>query len=217
VWLVEQAPDPDRWYTVREVRLDGTPTSPARTLPLGHTPRAGVPGGLLISTIGGHGGLAVWEPATGRTRPLAPASAALVAARGGLVAWSAGGRVHLTDVRSGRDRAVAALPGTASTAAAGAFSPDGALLAVITAPAVGGSELVLVDVSGASAKSVEGAQGILSDGCDPCLSWAPAGRDLVFARVGPTFGVGVYRLGAPSATVLPLEVPGVFPPSLLAL
>jgi hypothetical protein len=218
MWLVEQAPDPDRWFTVREIRLDGTPTSPARTLPLGRIPRAGVPGGLLISALGEAGGLLVWEPVTGRTRLLAPSGASFVAARDAVVAWSAGGRLHLTDVRSGQDRTVAALPGAAGFDPVGAFSPDGAMLAVITVPAAfAASALVLVDLRRGSVRRVEGAEGALSGGCDPCLSWSPAGDDLFFARVGPTFGVGAYRLGAPRATVLPFEVPGVSPPSLLVL
>jgi hypothetical protein len=218
MWLVEQAPDPDRWFTLREVRLDGTPTSPARTLPLGRIPRAGVPGGLLISALGKAGGLMIWEPITGRTRLLAPSGASFVAARDAVVAWSAGGRLHLTDVRSGQDRTIAALPGTAGFDAIGAFSPDGAMLAVITVPAAfAASALVLVNVRRGSVRRVEGTEGALSGGCDPCLSWSPAGHDLFFARVGPTFGVGAYRLGAPRATMLPLEVPGVSPPSILAL
>jgi hypothetical protein len=218
MWLVDQAPDPDRWFTVSEVRLDGTPTSPARTLPLGRIPRAGVPGGLLISALGKAGGLLVWEPVTGRTRLLAPSGASFLAARNAVVAWSAGGRLHLTDARSGQDQIVAALPGTAGFDAVGAFSPDGAMLAVITVPAAfAASALVLVDLRRGSVRRVEGAEGALSGGCDPCLSWSPAGDDLFFARVGPSFGLGAYRLGAPRATMLPLEVPGVSPPSLLAL
>jgi hypothetical protein len=218
VWLVEQAPDPDRWFTVREVGRDGTPTSPAATLPLGRTPRAGVVGGLLISAIGEAGGLAVWEPATGRTRTLAPGGASFVAARGDLVAWMAGGRLHLTDLPSGHDRVIVGLPGTAGFNAVGAFSPDGGTLAALTAPStLGASALALIDVRRASVRQVDGSAGALSGGCDPCLSWSPAGHDLIFARVGPTFGVGSYRLGAPRATVLPLQVPGVSPPSVLAL
>jgi hypothetical protein len=218
VWLVEQAPDPDRWFTVREVGLDGTPISPAATLPLGRTPRAGVAGGLLISTIGEPAGLVIWEPATGRTRPLAPGDASFVAARGGLVAWSAGGRLHLTELPSGRDRVIVGPPGMAGFDAVGEFSPDGGTLAALTVPQTSGASAVaLVDVRRASVRQVEGSAGALSGGCDPCLSWSPAGHDLIFARVGPSFGVGGYRLGARRATVLPLQVPGVSPPSVLAL
>jgi hypothetical protein len=216
-WLVEQTPDPDRWFTVREVRLDGKPTTPARTLPLGRTPLAGVPGGLLISALGENGGLAVWEPVTGRTRPLATGGGSFVAAGDGLVAWTAGGRLHLTDMRGGRDRVIAALTGMAGVEAAGAFSPDRGMLALTVPSAAGASALVLADVHSARLSRVEGADLVLSGGCDPCLSWSPAGHELFFARVGPTFGVGVYRLGASRATLLPLQVPGVSAPSVLAL
>jgi len=57
------------------------------------------------------------------------------------------------------------------------------------------SALVLVDLRRGSVRRVEGAEGALSGGCDPCLSWSPAGDDLFFARVGPSFGLGAYRLG----------------------
>jgi hypothetical protein len=233
VWLVQETGDPGRWFRVREVALAPSPATPAAgwsraaspspaspgargTLPLGRRPVAGTAGGLLVHVVGPAGGLAVWDPRTGRLgrRLAAGTPLAVVAARGRAVAWVEGSALHLGDLASGRDRVVPPPPGSDGFAAPGAFSPDGRTLAAITR--VGFSTrpaLALVAVERAAAVRVTGSEGALSDRCSPCLAWAPAGDWVFFSRLGPGFAVGAYRLGRPQAVTVPVEVPGSFPPS----
>jgi hypothetical protein len=49
------------------------------------------------------------------------------------------------------------------------------------------------------------------------MSWSPTGAWLFFARLGPTFGVGVHRPAGARAASLRLDVPGGNPPSMVAL
>jgi hypothetical protein len=226
IWLVEQTGDPDRWFRVREVALD-SPTaavpaaapaaSPApATLPLGQRPVAGAPGGLLVQAAGPAGGLAVWDPRTGRLdRRLAGAAPeTVVAASGRQAAWVEGSVLHLGDLVTGRGRVVPP-PGGDGFAGPGAFSPDGRTLAAVTR--VGFSTrpaLALVDVDRASAVLVRGSEGALADRCSPCLAWAPAGDWVFFNQLGPGFGIGAYRLGRARAVTVPVDVPGSLPPSV---
>lgn len=219
VWLVEQTGDPDRWFRVREVALDGPAGRAAvvarGVLPLGWRPVAGVPGGLLVDVVGRGGGLAVWSPRTGRASlALRAAAPVVMAASGRTVAWVEGATLHLGDLASGRARVVPPPAGSEGFAPAGAFSPDGRLLAAITR--VGFSTrpaLALVRVDQGAAVRVAGSEGALSDRCSPCLAWAPAGDWVFFNRLGPGFGIGAYRLDHPPAATL-FDVPGSFPPSL---
>jgi hypothetical protein len=223
VWLVEETGDPDRWFRVREVALGSlggagvaAERSGAATLPLGRRPVAGAPGGLLVHLVGPGGGLAVWDPRTGRLgrRLAAGTPLTVVAASGRAVAWVEGSALHLGDLDTGRDRVVPPPPGIDGFAAPGAFSPDGRTLAAITS--VGFSTrpaLALVAVDRAAAVRVTGSDGALSDRCAPCLAWAPAGDWVFFSRLGPGFGIGAYRLGRARAVTVPVDVPFSFPPS----
>jgi hypothetical protein len=186
------------------------------TLPLERRPVAGAPGGLLVHVVGPAGGLAVWNPRTGRLGRRLGAWTPLnvVAARGSAVAWVEGSALHLGDLASGRDRVVPPPAGTDGFATPGAFSPDGWTLAAVTR--VGFTTrpaLALVDTALASAVRVPGSDGALSDRCSPCLAWAPAGDWVFFSRIGPGFGIGAYGLGAPRAMTVPVELPFAFPPS----
>jgi hypothetical protein len=220
VWLVEQTGDPDRWFRVREVAVHrpatNAPAVARGVLPLGRRPVAGVHGGLLVDLAGRGGGLAVWNPRTGKASlRLRAAAPAVVAASGGTVAWVEGATLHLGDLASGRSRVVPPPAGSEGFAPAGAFSPDGRVLAAVTR--VGFSTrpaLALVSVGRGAAERVAGSEGALSDRCSPCLAWAPAGDWLFFNRLGPGFRIGAYRLDHPAAAAVPLDVPGSFPPSL---
>jgi hypothetical protein len=228
VWLVEQTGDPDRWFRVREVAVGGdrpgravavaAPPVVARgMLPLGERPVAGSPGGLLVDVVGPGGGLAVWDPRTGRLRHRfdAVSPVTVVAASGRMVAWVEGPTLRLGDLGSGRNRVVAAPSGSGGFAPAGAFSPDGRVLAAITR--VGFSTrpaLALVTVDRGAAVRVDGSEGALANGCSPCLAWTAAGDWVFFNRLAPGFGIGAYRLDRPRAVTVPLDIPGAFPPSL---
>jgi hypothetical protein len=222
VWLVEETGDPDRWFRVREVapgRAAAAAPAAGGALPLGRRPVAATPGGLLVQLVGPVGGLAIWDPATGRLgRRLAGGTPpTVVAASGRAVAWVEGSALHLADLMSGRDRMVAPPAGSEGFAAPGAFSPDGRTLAAVTR--VGFSTrpaLALVAVDRASAVRVAGSDGALSDRCSPCLAWAPAGDWVFFSRLGPGFAIGAYRLGRARAVTVPVDVPGSYPPSFAA-
>ena len=224
VWLVEETGDPDRWFRVREVEVNAPPGPPrglARgTLPLSRRPVAAVPGGLLLNVVGPGGGLAVWDPRTGRLRHRFDAHSPLtvVAVSGDAVAWVEATTLRLGDLAGGRARVVAAPSGSDGFAPAGAFSPDGRLLAAVTnAGLATRPALALVRVDQGQAMRVEGSEGALADRCSPCLAWAPAGDWVFFNRLGPVWSIGAYRLGHPSAARVPLDVPGSFPPSLQTL
>ena len=220
VWLVTETGDPERWFRLREVDLRRRAAAGARgVLPLGRRPVAGVPGGLLVHELGGGGGLAVWDPVTGKLgrRLASGATPTAVAARGRAVAWVEGAVLHLGDLASGRDLVVAPPAGTDGFAAPGAFSPDGRTLAAVTRAGFSTRPaLALVAVDRAAAVRVAGSDGALSDRCSPCLAWAPAGDWVFFSRLGPGFGIGAYRLGRPRAVTVPVEVPFSFPPSFAA-
>jgi hypothetical protein len=242
VWLVEETGDPERWFRLREVDLGrslpggaGAVARPAGSaspgsvpsasitrgvLPLGRRPVAAAPGGLLVHEVGTGGGLAVWDPRTGRLGRRLPAAATLtaVAAHGHVVAWVDGAALHLGDLASGRDRVVPPPPGTDGFAAPGAFSPDGRTLAAVTRSGFSTRPaLALVAVDRAAAVRVTGSDGALSDRCSPCLVWAPAGDWVFFSRLGPGFGIGAYRLGRPRAVTVPVDVPYSLPPSFAAV
>jgi len=220
VWLVEETGDPERWFRLRELDLGRSlarGAGPARgVLPLERRPVAAVPGGLLVHQLGDGGGLAVWDPRTGRLGRRLAAGATLtgVAARGRAVAWVEGAVLHLGDLTTGRDRVVAPPPESDGFAAPGAFSPDGRTLAAVTRSGFSTRPaLALVTVDRTAAVRVAGSDGALSDRCSPCLAWAPAGDWVFFSRLGPGFGIGAYRLGRPGAVTVPVEVPFSFPPS----
>jgi hypothetical protein len=224
VWLVEETGDPERWFRVREVNVDRSPAPPrplARgTLPLSWRPVAAAPGGLLLDVAGPGGGLAVWDPRTGRLRhrfdTRSPVTVAAVS--GGTVAWVEATTLRLGDLAGGRPRVVAAPAGSDGFALAGAFSPDGRVLAAVTEVGFASRPaLALIRVDRGQAVRVEGSEGALADRCSPCVAWAPAGDWVFFIRLGPGFGIGAYRLGQPSAARVPLDVPGSFPPSLQTL
>ena len=223
VWLVEETGDPQRWFRMREVQVGG-PAAPARplarTLQLSRRPVAAAPGGLLLDVVGPGGGLAVWDPRTGRLRHRfdTQSPVTVVAVSGGTVAWVEATTLHLGDLANGRRRMVAAPTGSDGFAPAGAFSPDGRVLAAVTeAGFAARPALALVRLDRGQAVRVDGSEGALADRCSPCVAWAPAGDWVFFNRLGPGFGIGAYHLGHPSAARVPLDVPGSFPPSLQTL
>jgi hypothetical protein len=178
---------------------------------------AAAPGGLLLDVAGPGGGLTEWDPRSGRRRHRFDAAApvAVMAVAGRMVAWVEGSTLRLGDLAGGPGRVVKAPAGSDGFAPAGAFSPDGQVLAAVTR---GGfatrPALALVPVHRDSAVTVAGSEGALADRCAPCVAWTPAGNWVFFNRLGPGFGIGAYRLERPRAVTVPVDVPGPFPPSL---
>jgi hypothetical protein len=112
-------------------------TEPVRLSVTGF-PAIGIPGGLAVET---DSGVALWDAATGEVRQRLGSGSGFVSdAKGPLLAWcDTCTEVHITNVETGEDVVVPALPGGGAfqTYAFGArsarFSPDGQYLATLVA------------------------------------------------------------------------------------
>jgi len=118
--------------TAREVSVTGAPLGPRLRLPAGYVIDQATDRGLLLAAVAHRSGTTtyqLWNPATARADRR---FTGVVAASPREVAWAAGCapvcRVRVLDVVTGRQTTIG-LPG-ASSAANGAFSPDGAFLAI---------------------------------------------------------------------------------------
>ena len=138
--------------------------------------------------------LLVWSPRSGRVVRRMP-GASVLSARGGRVAWCRGrcAQVHLAGREGDRVRS---LPAPGFT---GAFSPDGALLAV----ALANGRLALLDVLSGSVREVPGVR--LAGGSG-ALAWAPDGDWLFFSA--PRGRLMAYRPSSEQLEVLPARPPG---------
>ena len=218
VWLVEETGDPDRWFRVREVEVDGPAT--ARRWPAAPCRSAGArwPGRPAACCWTWSGRAGAWPSGTpgpgGCGIAAGSRTGTVVAASGGTVAWVEGATLHLGDLAGGRPRVVPPRrqrrlrpAGRLLTrrAGAGRRHPRSALDPSRAGPGQGRPG------RGGAGGRVGGA---LSDRCSPCVAWAPAGDWVFFNRLGPGFGIGAYRLDHPPAATVPLDVPGSFPPSL---
>jgi len=118
--------------TAQEVSVTGAPLGPQLRLPVGYVIDQATGRGLLLASVAHRSGTTtyqLWNPATARAdRRLT----GVVAASAREVAWAAGCapvcRVQVLNVVTGRLTTIE-LPG-ASSAASGAFSPDGDFLAI---------------------------------------------------------------------------------------
>ena len=118
--------------TAREVSVTGAPLGRQLRLPAGYVIDQATDRGLLLAAVAHRSGTTtyqLWNPATARADRR---FTGVIAASAREVAWAAGCapvcRVRVLDVVTGRQTTIG-LPGT-SSAANGAFSPDGALLAI---------------------------------------------------------------------------------------
>ncbi|HMJ02065.1 MAG TPA: hypothetical protein VK506_03935 [Conexibacter sp.] len=130
VWLGARAPGSHGDWLVRELTIaDAVSTRPPRTAP--PLPILGVVSDGLV--LGGHRSVLVWDPRTGR-RSRATPGPYLLAVRGEQVA-SCGGRCSSALIADGaRGRVVHAPHGARFVPSPGAFSADGARLAVALKP-----------------------------------------------------------------------------------
>ena len=189
---------------VREVAVDGRVTVPDVRPPGGRWPERAVMSGLLVGMR--DGGMLIWDPATrARVRRLPPADYGPTSRN--LIASCPYGRCRalaLTDARSGAVDSVPAPRGTGFEVWSGAFSPDGATLAVPVRSG-GRRRLALVDVGRRTATVVAGSR--VPPGY-VFVAWSAAG-DQVFVSGGARFSnrtLVAYRPGAPRAITLDVEV-----------
>jgi hypothetical protein len=133
VWLTTYAPGANMNTaagTAREAAASGALTRPVR-LPPGYAIVRGTSRGLLLAPVSRPPGAAdkLWDPAASR---VTRAFAGVLAASPGEIAWAppcaARCGVQVLNLATGR-RTVVSVP-AGSTAGSGAFSPDGALLAL---------------------------------------------------------------------------------------
>jgi len=210
VWLMtldRESPDTIRdLAAVREVSLDGrvARTGSERPPSRGPTILAAVSGGLLFQEADG---LRLWNPETGDvTARLAGSFPA--ATHGDLVAWCADGcpELHLTNTATGADAAVRPDASFAfEETYDGAFSPNGALLAVPVVASDGRRRVALVDVKQGTAWLIAGSE-LASD--YPALAWLPSGDWLVLSA-GEGRLLAARADGGP-ATSLDVRAPAPF-------
>jgi hypothetical protein len=186
---------------VREVTVDGRVTVPPGARPAGWVDLA-TTAGMIVNAPAN---LEVWDPVTGDVRLRVPGPFP-AATRGALLAWCPSGchRLHVTDARTGNDRAIPPAEGSRfEETYDAAFSPDGRWLAT---PAVtGGRErLALVEVATGVARIVPGSR---LDAYRQ-IAWSPAGDWVFFGAPGR--GLMAYHPGAEAALRLPVRAPAPF-------
>jgi hypothetical protein len=211
VWLAYL--DPESPETVRalagvsEVSVDGRVTVPLVQPPQGRWPVAAVGDDLVFESR--RGGLELWNP-TARAFTGRLPGAALGPSQGDLLAWcrDEGRTLHVTDARAGSDRPVTPPEGFAAfDCASGAFSPDGATLALPVTRSVElgvSRSLALVDVEEGVATAVPGST-VQPDYV--FVAWSQ-GSDRVFLSGGPADDRQLleYRPGEPGARRVPVDV-----------
>jgi hypothetical protein len=151
VWLSSYPPDADTSVAAaaaREVSVTGAPLGPQLRLPAGYAIDQATRQGLLLSPVAPQPGTTtdtLWDPAgsqPGRTFD------GVIAASASEIAWAPKCdpfcRVQVLDLATGR-RTTVELPG-ASSAANGAFSPDGDFLAIEVSFYNGGDDGALATV-----------------------------------------------------------------------
>ena len=207
--LDPKSPETVRALTsVREVAVDGRVTVPGVPPPGGRWPVAAVDDALVLE--GRAGGLEVWDRTTRKVTRVLPGEAA-GAGHGNRLPWCSHdyGKLHVTDVRTGDELAVAALAGFATFDCwSAAFSPDGSLLAVPVAERrdyEAHRALALIDLERGVAKVVQGSW--VESGY-VFVAWASSGES-VFISGGKRLErrtLVQYQVGAERAVALPVRV-----------
>jgi hypothetical protein len=188
VWLSSYPPDADTSVAAaqaREVSITGTPLGPQLRLPAGYAIDQGTSQGLLLVPVAPQPGTTtdrLWDP--GGPQP-GRAFDAVIAASASEIAWAPecdpSCRVQVLDLATGR-RTTVELPG-ASSAANGAFSPDGDLLAIEVSFYNGGDDgalATMLDVaSTASGRLTAVPDTFASSDALAGFGWPTAGDSLV--------------------------------------
>ena len=210
VWVVDLRSSSGTAFAVREVTVDGETTVAARRTPNPRWPLGAVRDGLLLE---GNGQVMVWDPRTDRVvHHLAVPAGLMGPAAGDVVTACVDAYcpvLRLIDIRSGRVRVARAPSHTAFEPWAGAFSPDGGLLAVpLRGPGQPGTaprQLALIDVPTGRVAVVPGS-GVPAG--YTLVAWSASGNH-VFITGGDRGGRRVlvgYRLGTLRARTLNVRV-----------
>jgi len=204
VWLVSYragAVMPATAGTAQQVSVSGAALGPRRRLPRGYVIDQGTAAGLLLVSAPGTAAVRyqLWDPGTRRVSRRFPD---LIAVSPGAIAWApactARCTVHVLNLRGGPGRVIP-LPGR-SQAYAGAFSPDGRLLALLVAARTGAGGRVVADrlavaaVASGRLTAVPGTT--IGSGIGVDFGWQ-AGSGLLVADVGlqDAWQVAVWRPG----------------------
>jgi hypothetical protein len=184
----------------QEVTVTGAALGPRLRLPAGYLIDQGTRAGLLlVQELAGPGSYELWDPGTRRvTRSFGN----LIAASPAEIAWmpscTAGCRVHVLDLPSGRVREIS-LPGR-SKSYAGTFSPDGRLLALLVTtrgPAAGRTaafRLIVATLATGRITAVPGTTVIGMAGV--AFGWQPGSHQLIAdVSVGDRWQIAVWRPG----------------------
>jgi hypothetical protein len=209
LWLVSYRRDADMGTAVgraQEVSVSGTALGPLLRLPAGYVISQGTRAGLLLAQELASPGpvrYELWDPATGRVRR---SFLNLIAAGPAEIAWmpgcTSGCRVHVLDLSGGRATEIS-LPGR-STAAAGAFSPDGRLLALQVTDKVTASgqaaaiRLMVATIASGRITSVPGST--VGSGIGVDFGWQAGSHRLIAdvptgAPGPPEWQIGVWQPG----------------------
>jgi hypothetical protein len=224
VWLTSYPPGAavsTQAGTAREVSVTGAPLGARLRLPAGYVIDQATERGLLLAPVARRFGTAVyqlWNPATARSDRR---FTGVIAASARDVAWAAGCapvcRVRVLDVVTGRQVTIG-LPG-ASSAADGAFSPDGAFLAIETSRYNNGDDGALaaqLDVASvATGRLTVVPRTFVSSDAMAGFGW-PAASDTLIAELSFTARVQVasWRPGAARLAVAGIQ-PGPSSTSLI--
>lgn len=209
VWIATEDEDPTtkgRIAAVREITTGGDVTVGDVRPPNGVWPAAAVSAGLLMHP---HGDLVVWDPRTDDVVYRFPARGDLGPTHGDLVAWCELGcsELRVTDVTTGRETVIAPPRGFWKFRGwDGAFSPDGATIAVPVSAKGGGKrvQLALVDVGRASVRAVPGTE---TDELFNFVAWSDAGSHVFFTGAeGDERTIFVYDPKTSRVRIVPADV-----------
>jgi hypothetical protein len=218
LWLTSYPPGADLGSasgTAQEVSIAGAPARPLVRLPVGYVIDQATDRGLLLAPAIGHPGITtytLWDPAVPQaTRTFA----AVIAASAREIAWAPQCtplcRMQVLDLETGR-QTVVSLP-RGSSAANGAFSPDGDYLALevsFSSGGDGGAPAMQLEVASlASGRLSVVPSTFASSDAMVGFGW-PAGGDSLVAELSFTTKVQVaaWRPGAARLAVAVIRPPG---------